>query len=353
MSCLIGAGLVLVGAGMTGAASSLLILSVGRFITGMSCGLSTVLVPLFLSEVSPPSIRGSVGVSNQLAICFGILIAQASSIPLSQPGTGQWRFISLVSIALAIIQIATSGLAIESPKWLAEQGLSDQLYDVPGEDEEEASRSTDPLLERESEPATEESLTLRQVLVSVDPATQRGVVVISFAHLAQQWGGINSVMYYSTSILSTVSPGGAKYISLFITVVNLFMTFPTLVLIDRLGRRALFLISIGAMAISSFILGYALNHSKLLLAAFFIVMFVASFAFGLGPIPFVLMGEVPPPKARSATASLGLGINWFSNFLVGLLFLPLRDSLPGPGTIFYGFGLISVVGFLTMSRLLS
>ncbi|SGY48154.1 BQ5605_C001g00620 [Microbotryum silenes-dioicae] len=109
------------------------------------------------------------------------------------------------------------------------------------------------------------------------------------------------------------------------------------------------------MAVSTAVLAFSINHSLFGLASLCIVLFVATFSIGLGPIPFVLMGELPPPEARSATASAALGTNWGLNFIIGLTFLPLRDFLSGgrtsgSGTIFYFFSIISAVGYLVMAR---
>lgn len=107
--------------------------------------------------------------------------------------------------------------------------------------------------------------------------------------------------------------------AVFITLVNFFMTLPAVYLIDvsscassspalpltlshtqRLGRRALLLGSMAAMSFSSLVLAYSINKSMFLVASTFIVLMVASFSIGLGPVPFVLLGELPPPQVRSA-----------------------------------------------------
>ncbi|KAK4048609.1 Bifunctional purine biosynthesis protein PurH [Microbotryomycetes sp. JL221] len=156
----------------------------------------------------------------------------------------------------------------------------------------------------------------------------------------------------------TVNPSNAKAVAVFVTVVNFVMTLPAVYLVDRVGRRSLLLFSLTTMSISSLVLAYSINHSKFLLAATFIVLFVATFSVGLGPVPFVLTGELAPPASRSATASVALAVNWLSNLLVGLTFLPLRDWLAGgrsdaSGTIFYVFAVMSAVGCVTMAKRLS
>ncbi|KAI8447580.1 hypothetical protein BY996DRAFT_4592938, partial [Phakopsora pachyrhizi] len=99
--------------------NSFLIILIGRTIIGLGCGLNTVLVPLYLSEIAPVSIRGSVGVLNQLAIVTGIFTSQAFSLPFSKPFL--WRWIFLLSGVLSAIQLLTSPIMIESPKWAMDQ----------------------------------------------------------------------------------------------------------------------------------------------------------------------------------------------------------------------------------------
>lgn len=126
----------------------------------------------------------------------------------------------------------------------------------------------------------------------------------------------SAVLYYSTSIMKSVLPTQAIYISLFITAINVIMTFPPIFLVDKLGRKSLLLISASSMAITSLLLGISINYEVARLSSLAIVLFVASFSIGLGPIPFVILSEVVPSYAVSASGSLGLALNWASNFLV-------------------------------------
>lgn len=344
-------------------ASSMWVLVLGRFLVGLACGISTVLVPLFLSEVAPVGIKGSVGVLTQLSICIGIFLGQLVSIPLSRQETGLWRVVPLVSASIALVQIFTAPGMIESPTYLAEQkprmfpaSEEERAPLATGEDEDDI--ASDAIRSQSRERRQDTSLTLFEALKSQDPAVRKGLEIVVLAQAFQQGSGINAVMYYSTGILSTISPKNAKYVSLFVTLVNVIMTLPTVYLIDRAGRRFLLLSSLTMMSISSVILGYSINTFQFALAAVFIVLFVATFSIGLGPIPFLLLGEVPPPQARPASASAALGMNWGLNLFVGLGFLPLRDWLSGgdpsgEGTVFYLFAVISLCGTVTLWRLLS
>jgi len=156
---------------------------------------------------------------------------------------------------------------------------------------------------------------------------RRAVYVVVLAMLVQQGSGINAVIYYSTDILRQVVPTSAAYISLLISVVNVVMTFAPVLLIEGLGQRKLLLLSIGGGLVSTTLLGYGLDAGIIWLSGISILVFVASFALGMGPIPFMLTAELVPYYAVSPLASLALSVNWIANFLVSIAFIPLRDFL--------------------------
>ncbi|GAA6000215.1 uncharacterized protein JCM10292_004038 [Rhodotorula paludigena] len=353
------AAVIVLGACAVAFGSYLWVLVLGRVLIGMSCGIATVLVPLYLSSVAPPALAGNIGILTQISINVGIFAAQASSIPLSTPGTGLWRTVPLISVAVAVAQILTSPLVPE-PHAAPKPG---RVFDV--EDEERTPLATDDNGEflRSTRVAIQKKLThavpsmsVMEVLRSSDPAVKRALWTLVATMLFQQFSGINAVMYYSTSILTAVNPANAKSVSLFVTVVNLVMTLPTVYLIDRLGRRSLLVISLTAMCVSTAILGWSINQSHFLVASAGIIAFVVSFAIGLGPIPFVLVGELPPKEASSSTASIAVAVNWTSNLVVGVAFLPLRDWLAGSdgknsGTVFYVFTALTAIGAVVVGRL--
>jgi len=194
-------------------------------------------------------------------------------------------------------------------------------------------------------------------------------MVVVLAMVTQQGSGINAVIYYSTDILGRVLPTNAAYISLLIAVLNVVMTFAPVLLIDRLGLRTLLLSSIAGGFISLSLLGYALDAGITWLSSVAILAFVASFALGMGPIPFMLPAELVPYYATSPLSSFGLSLNWIANFVVGIVFLPLRNYLAhlkyssnptpsaededegGQGRVFFVFALILLMTGTSLSRL--
>ncbi|GAA5840809.1 hypothetical protein JCM9279_001227 [Rhodotorula babjevae] len=344
---------IMLGASAVSFGSSLLVLILGRILIGVSCGIATVLVPLYLSSIAPPSIAGNIGILTQISINVGIFAAQGFSIPLSEPGTGRWRFVSLTSIAVAAIQVLTSPLVPESR---SKEAIDARGYEaIADEERTPLAADVDTPAPRRKDDDPERSLSVLEVLRSTDPAVRKALWTLVAIMLFQQLSGINAVMYYSTKILTAVNPGSAKMVSLYVTLVNLVMTFPAVFLIDRLGRRSLLLVSLSAMSLSTAVLGWAINTEHFAVASTGIIAFVVSFAVGLGPVPFVLIGELPPKEASSATASIAVAVNWLSNLAVGIGFLPLRDWLAGSsdksGSVFFLFTAVTALGVVVVSRL--
>ncbi|KAF9557679.1 general substrate transporter [Agrocybe pediades] len=344
---------------LMGLSGSLFFLLLGRFSIGVASGLGLCVGPIYLAEIAPTKISGSIGVLTQLSIVIGIMLTQSAGINLAYPY--YWRYVFFISFCLSALQFFTSSAIVESPVFLLErQRLDEQKVSarrlwgsiVPSVDSEES-------LLNEREPDTpnahhEENVSVLQSLHRKD--LRKPLMIVSLAMTAQQVSGINAVLYYSNDILSKSLPELGAYISLGITVINVIMTFPPIVLIERLGRKPLLLISALGSIVSLLSLGYALGSGLSTLASIAIITFVMSFAIGLGPIPFVMIPEVSPPKAVSALSSVALSLNWIANFVVGLAFLPLRNLLAGgdmykEGRVFYVFVIIFTLATGSLFRL--
>ncbi|KAH9048523.1 general substrate transporter [Lactarius hengduanensis] len=358
--------LVAVGSGLMGVASSTVLLLLGRFLIGCGAGLGLCTVPIFLAEIAPPNIRGSVGVLNQLGIVTGIMITQLLGLRMATPTL--WRFVLLFSSFASIVQLCLGQFIVETPVWLKQQGRADdfgdaqrclfqQRGDISVESpllDDAGDASQNELDDRRGTPRST-SVSVIELLTSRE--LRRPLVVVSSIMIAQQLSGMNKVLYYSNNILSHVLSESGAYVSLGITIVNTLMTFPPILLIDRVGRRQLLLTSVVGALVSLVLTGYGLNTGMMVTSSISIVtflpnLFCRSFAFGLGPVPFVIISEVAPPHAVPALSSVALAMNWVANFLVGLAFLPLRNKLSGgdpakEGRVFYVFaGLLFLCSFV-------
>jgi len=354
------------GAAISCLATSVAPMALGRFLVGVAAGIGICVGPIYLSEIAPPEIKGSLGVLTQLAIVVGIMVTQLMGFSLATPT--QWRLVFLISSALSIMQYFLAPAIAESPAYLIRKGLTAEHkvvirslwgYQTGNARPDPEDLDEEPLLTSSNEadvPRAEEAATVTIPELLTSPELRTPLLTIVFATASQQISGINAVLYYSNDILSKSLPELAAYVSLGISVVNFLMTFPPIFLIERVGRKQLFRWSVGGALISHLAVGYGLNSGWVTVTSIAITTFVMSFAIGLGPIPFVIIPEVAPFYAVSAISSVGLSLNWIINFFVGLIFLQARNLLAHgdsmkEGRVFYVFAAVLFCSASCFSRL--
>jgi MFS transporter, SP family, galactose:H+ symporter len=177
------------------------------------------------------------------------------------------------------------------------------------------------------------------------------IVALTLAAL-QQLAGINTILYYAPTIMQEtgLNASNSIFYSVFIGAINLLMTIVSIRLVDRLGRRILLLVSLAGMAATVAFLGLSFVadlSSAIILAC--MMLYIVSFAIGMGPVFWVILGEVFPPRKRAEGAAAGSTTNWLSNFVVSLLFLPLVGWI-GQGETFFIFAVVSLVGVGFVAR---
>ncbi|CAL1703957.1 unnamed protein product [Somion occarium] len=307
--------------------------------------------------------RGSV--LTQFAIVIGIMTTQAMGLRLATTRT--WRWVLVASSFLSAVQLILGLWMVESPTYLARHKMTKQgavvahrlwgaTAPVIARQEDNDESVADPLLEHsasdvedQKHKGRDDAITVPQLLKASNLRTP--LMIACFSMLCQQLSGVNAVLYYSNDILSKALPDFGPYVSLGITIVNVIMTFPPIFLIERIGRKKLLSLSAIGALISLWGVGFGLDSGYVTLASLTIITFIASFAIGIGPVPFVMIPEVSPPHAVSALSSVGLSLNWIANFLVGLVFLPLRNLLAHgdaskEGRVFYVFA--SMLAFCSL-----
>ncbi|KAJ7582501.1 general substrate transporter [Mycena floridula] len=371
--------LVSIGSGLMGLSGGIPALGIGRFLVGVGSGVGLCVGPIYISEIAPAKISGTVGILTQLGIVLGIFITQLVGLNFATPTT--WRFVLFISCALGLAQWFGSVFMVETPGWISAHSSAGSKEEAAAVERRIWGFSPSSSLEASSEPDTDETAVNHPLLAQAEPddATHiihaqatislptlifrtprdlyRPMVIVCFAMVGQQVSGINAVLYYSNAnfqaILSKALPDMGPYVSLGITIVNVLMTFAPIVLVERLGRKQLLTISTICAIASLMTVGIALDSNWTVVASVAIITFVMSFAIGLGPIPasrqFILIPEVGPFYAVSALASLALSLNWIANFLVSLAFLPMRNYLSGgdpmkEGRVFFVFvGVLALV----------
>ena len=147
--------------------------------------------------------------------------------------------------------------------------------------------------------------------------------------ILQQFDGINSIIFYGVSVLVAIFPNHSIVINCLISLVNVVVTFGSAQLVDRLGRVPLLLISVSFLGLATILMGFGIIWTNEYLSIIGTFTYITFFAIGLGPIPFLLVGEVTQPQAKASAQSFGTSLNWIATFIVGYLFPVLLHAIGG------------------------
>lgn len=314
----------LVGTAFLSLAPNFALLVIGRILIGFACGICTVVVPMYLSEISPDAIRGQVSIMHQSAIVLGIFIAQVLAFFLSNATL--WRIYFIIPGIFCGLQTFFLFGCPESPKFLAEKGNMPEAtvslkrlrkaFDVS----EEVSR-----LEASRQQSTSiGSVESMSILALLSSRVARKSTIVSVAyHGIQQFSGINAVFFFSTTLFAGLGVD-EKLVSVLIGILNIIMTGVSIALMDKAGRRPLSLVSTLVMGIGAIGIVLSLVMFWNILCILFIFLFVGGFAVGLGPVPWVILGDIFPSSAVDAGVTLAIGVNWTAQVFLSFFLLDLK-----------------------------
>jgi sugar porter (SP) family MFS transporter len=311
-----------------------------RLLGGLGIGVSTVVAPLYITEIAPAAWRGRLTAMFQFNIVFGIVVAFGSNALLADRGADAWRWMLGVAVVPSVLYTVLCIGLPESPRWLM----------VRRQDRSAALRvlaRIDPLLDAAAIAAVADRLGAH----ASEGARSAGAfwtrslrTPILFAILVaafNQLSGINAILYFAPRIFELAGLGqhAALLTSVGIGITNLVFTFVGLGLIDRLGRRTLLIIgSIGYLAsLGTCAWAFATNHQSVVPAAIF--AFIAAHAIGSGTVIWVFIAEIFPDAHRAAGGALGSATHWVFAALLTTLF-PVLVANVSPWMIFAGFGVM-------------
>ncbi|XP_015066036.1 plastidic glucose transporter 4 [Solanum pennellii] len=333
-----------VGAFLCTTAQSVQAMIIGRLLTGIGIGISSAIVPLYISEISPTEIRGTLGTVNQLFICIGILVALVAGLPLSG-NPSWWRTMFGLALIPSVLLAIGMVFSPESPRWLYQQGRiseaetsikrlygKEKVAEVMGDLEASAQGSSEP----------------DAGWLDLFSSRYRKVVSIGAAmFFLQQLAGINAVVYYSTAVFRSAGITSDVAASALVGAANVFGTTVASSLMDKQGRKSLLLISYTGMAASMMLLSLSFTWKVLTpysgtLAVLGTVLYVLSFSLGAGPVPALLLPEIFASRIRAKAVALSLGVHWIMNFFIGLYFLSIVTKF-GISTVYMGFALSCLV----------
>ena len=342
-----------------------------RFLLGIAVGVASFTAPLYLSEVAPQSVRGSLISMYQLMITIGIVIAFLSNTFLATYATidgtvgGHWRvMLGVIAVPAAIMFIGVWFLP-ESPRWLFLNGFRERAIEVfrlMKLDEAEIASEVREI---------EDSVKVKQngfELFKTNPNFRRAIALGVGLQIIQQLTGINVIMYYAPRIFGMAgfeSTNEQLWGTVIIGVTNVLATFIAIAFVDKLGRKPIMyagfvtmgaaLLTVGAL----FLFGgeartmpndegvmqavTVLSSSDYAYPAVFaLLVFIIGFAMSAGPIIWVLCSEIYPLAGRDLGVTCSTGTNWVVNAIVGMTFLTLINTF-GPGNTFLLYGGMNVL----------
>jgi sugar porter (SP) family MFS transporter len=345
---LIGAGVMFIVTSVLSAlAPDPLTLIAARVLIGITIGVSTVQVPLYLSEIAPKRIRGGLASMNQLAIATGILISYVLCYLLA--GHGQWRW--MLGLAAVPSVFLTIGMIFQpdSPRWLVRQGRVDEARRVLEitNSPEEAAESL-----REIREANQTSNSVRLIDVLRSRALRPIVISVFGLAVLQQALGINTIVYYAPTILRAAGFGESAALlnSVGLGVLSIIMTIFAARIVDRVGRRPLLIGGALVMSASMATLGCVFHFGGpatslgSVIAVGALAVFKAAFSFSWGPLVWVMMPELLPMRIRARTMSAAALAMFLMNFIVASTFPALLEM--GAASAFGAFSGCCLIAFL-------
>ncbi len=328
--------LYLVGAVGSALATNVVTFIVARFIGGLGIGISTVVAPMYISEIAPPKHRGRLAGMFQFNIVFGILIAFVSNALLAGIGENAWRWmLGVAAFPSLLYAVLCFGLP-ESPRWLlSRKGDREAGLEVLQQIEPEASPSqiaaeADEIIAASSEQGSSGHFWTRRLRKPILLA-----ILIAFFN---QLSGINAILYFAPRIfeLTGLAAKAALLQSIGIGLTNLVFTFVGLWLIDRLGRRTLLYIGSFGYIASLGLVAWAFFTGHFSIVPVCIFAFIAAHAIGQGAVIWVFISEIFPNRHRAEGQTLGSFTHWIFAALL-TTFFPRMVTAFAPGYVFSFF----------------
>ncbi|MGA8595814.1 MAG: sugar porter family MFS transporter [Bryobacteraceae bacterium] len=318
----------------TGVAPSFTAFVIARFMGGLAVGGASILSPMYVAEVSPPSLRGRMGALYQMSIVTGILISYAINYVLRGTGSANWRWMFITGVVPSVFFFAMLVSVPETPRYLFMSGK-----------EQEARAILERIAGRES--AEFEASEIRASVSNkrkawrdlLRPGIRRPLLVGFCLAILIQVSGINTIIDYAPAILKSAGwrIDAALFSTLIIGFTNFAFTFVSFWAIDRYGRKPLYIVgSFGMMAALVLLMSAVLTRRfESATVLVYILGYLAFFSSCIGPVFWTLVPEIFPNNLRGTAMTVPVLTQWIANATV-VLFFPLAFNQVGKA-ITFGF----------------
>jgi len=313
-----------------------------RILGGLAVGISSVVAPMYISEIAPARLRGRLAGSFQVSIVTGIVVAYLTNYLFTQLQLADaWRWMLGVMVIPSVIFSILLFAIPESPRWLILNGresIALPILQRLGESNTSAAVAAI----RDSVKAHQESFFQRRYA--------KPILYAMLLAMFNQLSGINAILYYAPRIFELAGFSKAQSFSqpIFIGVANLFFTLLAMTVIDKFGRRTLMLIGSVGMIVFLGLTAWAFSgdlsgNNHLLL---YLVGFIAFFAFSQGAVIWVFISEIFPNSVRSQGGSFGSSTHWIMAWIITTVFPGIVEGSKNGGYISFVF--FAVMMFLQL-----
>ena len=321
-----------------------------RFLGGVGVGVSSVVAPMYISEIAPAEKRGRLVALFQFNIVFGILMAYLSNYLIGDSGENAWRWMLGVQAVPSLLFVITTMFIPESPRWLilkrgdiftARQTL--ETIDKPSADKIIAA------IQNQSQKSSSLKFTMLFQSVYLKPVT----LAVLFA-LFNQVSGINAIIYYAPRIFEMAGLGkeSALLSSAGIGFINLVSTLIGLSLIDKYGRKMLMYIgSFGLIFSLSLVANAFFTNTMEINVPIYLFLFIAFFGFSQGAVIWVFISEIFPNEVRAYGQALGSFTHWIMAAIIAFTFPYIAETFGG-GITFTFFALMMVLQLLFVWKIM-
>ena len=320
-----------------------------RLLGGLSIGASSVVAPMYISEISPAKVRGRMTMLFQFNIVFGITIAFFSNYLLRDTGANPWRWMLGVESVPALLYLIILFIIPRSPRFLIKIGKMDEALKVLRRVEpENVQRRAEEIQASFQNIVSREKLFVRKY--------SKPIIIAFLVAFFNQTTGINGILYYAPRIIENTGLAGSTSLQQAIAIgfTNLVFTFVAVNIIDRVGRKRLLLIgSVGtfiflALTASAFFQNNFSGYNIVL----YLMGFVAFFAISSGAVIWVLIAEVFPNSVRGKGQGLGSGTHWaLAALITYLLPFAVESDTIGGGMTFAFFAAMTFIQFFVVWRI--
>ena len=332
----------------TALAPSFTVFVIARFLGGIAVGGVSLLSPMYVSEVSPASIRGRMGTLYQFSITAGVLVSYCINYLLRNTGPDNWRWMFFTGVIPSAVFFVLILAAPETPRFLVKAGRKQQalqlLERISGADTAHAEFAAI---------AATLSTTPQSLRDLMRPGVRRALGVSACLAVLIHVSGVNTIVDYSPAIFQSAGSKmeGALFSTFLVGVVNFLFTIIAFWVIDRYGRKPLYVVgSIGmTIALSGLMIAAATGNFHGILVLLLVLGFLACFAACVGPVFWTLLPEIFPNDVRGRALTVPVLIQWVANATVVLLF-PYAFHVIGKAVTFGFLALMALAQAVFMAR---